>query len=279
MSQFPILLAAITIDADNDTLQLDEGGSVAPATLAHGTYWLRGDGGAGDFCPIVVAALNAAFAGGNTYAVSIGAWSIDPTDPGAEVTVERATGATSFRVRWNHASATFDPASLGFATEKGAADANDEVSTLSPSLVWVSNERLIDAIPRLSANVAEVEGADGSLDLLELGATVYRRRLMLELVDGRRLWAHERESDPDATLERFWALVRDGRRLEVHTTTIATHPNLTGPALSTSEMSRDAGTSYHWVMASPTNRTLEATRALTGMSHWDLELHLAGYVA
>jgi hypothetical protein len=279
MSQFPILLAAITIDADNDTLQLDEGGSVAAAVMAHGTYWLRGDGGAGDFCPVVVTALNAAFAGGNTYAVVLSAWSISATARSVTVTVSRATGTTTFRVRWNHGSAEFSPAMLGFATEKGAADAADEVSTLSPSLVWVSNERHIDIVPRLSASVEEVVGADGSLDLLELSATVHRRTLSLELVDGRRLWAHERESDPNATLERFWALVRDGRRVEIHTTTISTHPSLTAPALGTSEVGRDVGTYYHWVLAAPSNRGLEPSRSLTGMSHWDLDLHFVGYVA
>lgn len=279
MSQFPILLAAITIDADNDVIQLDEGGSVQPATMAHGTYWLRGDGGANDFCPVVVTALNAAFAGGNTYAVTLSAWSISAAGRSMTVTVSRATGTTTFRVRWNHASTEFDPAMLGFATEKGAADAADEVSTLSPSLVWVSNERHIDIVPRLSANVEEVVGADGSLDLLELSATVYRRTLDLELVDGRRLWAHENTTDPDATLERFWALIRDGRRVELHSTVISTHPNLTGPTLATSKVGRDVGTSYHWVLASPTNRGLDPSRSLTGMSHWDLDVHLQGYVS
>ena len=279
MSQFPILLAAITIDDDNDTLQLDEAGVVAAATMAHGTYWLRGDGGAGDFCPIIVAALDAAFGGGNTYSVDVGTWSIDPTDETAVVTVSRATGATAFRVRWNHGSANFDPGLLGFATEKGAADGNPEASTISPALVWVSNERHIDIIPRLSANVEEVNGADGSLDLVELSATRYGLQVSLELVDGRRLWANEVQGDPNAALDRFWALVRDGRRVELHTTTISTHPNLTGPTIVNSIVSRDDATYYHWVLAAPTNRELRAIRSLTGMSHWDLDLHLVGYVA
>src|SRR3989304_5313497 len=87
MSQFPILLAGITIDADNDVLQLDEAGSVQPATLVHGTYWLRGDGGAGDFCPVLVTGLNAAFAGGNTYAGPLSGWSIDAAGQSLTVTV------------------------------------------------------------------------------------------------------------------------------------------------------------------------------------------------
>lgn len=279
MSQFPIILAGITIDADNDTIQLDENGVVAAAVMAHGTYWLRGDGGADDFGPIVAAALDAAFGGGNTYTVSIASWSIDPTDPSAVVTVTRATGSTTFRVRWNHADTTFDPALLGFAVEKGAADASPESSTLSPAALWVSNERLIDAIPRMSANVAEAEGADGAVDLVELSATVYRWRFILELVDGRRMWAHENQADPDASLERLWALIRDGRQVEIHTTTIATYPTLTGPVLGTSEVGRDDGAAFRWVITTPTARGLEASRALTGMSHWDLDLFFAGYVA
>ena len=279
MSQFPILLAGITIDADNDVLQLDEAGSVQPATLAHGTYWLRGDGGAGDFCPVLVTALNAAFADGNTYAVTLSGWSIDAADQSLTVTVSRATGTATFRVRWNHGSANFPPALLGFTTEKGAADADAEVSTLSPSAVWVSNERFIDWTPRMTASNAEVEGADGSVDVVELSGTVYRGRLSLELVDGRRLWAHENQADPAATLERFWALVRDGRQVEIHTTVISTHPSLTAPALGTSEVGRDVGTYYRWLLVNPSAASLEAERALTGMSHWDLDLHFAGYVA
>lgn len=285
MAEFIVALQAVEIAAgENDLILLDEGGVTATTTIAPGTYFARGDGSADDLLAATATALGAAFAGGNTYALGaltaggVASWSKDAASPSATVRVSRATGAATFRVRWNSASTTFPKALLGFAVEKTLADANPELSTLSPAAAWVPNDRHIDLLPEMNAARAEVELANGGLDAVLRAAPSHERRLLLELVDGRRLWAHRITADPDRAYSRFWRTIIDGRPVELHEVDLQSGSSTLLTALSTStRIASDGPTS--WQIVGESAERIAATRVRTGMDHWDLEVVFRGYVA
>ncbi len=285
MAEFIVALPAITITTgENDVIKLDENGSVASATIAPGTYFARGDGTASDLLAAIATALGAAFGGGNAYTVTavtagaVASWCITPSAASATFKVTRSSGSTTFRVRWNHGSANFPAALLGFTTEKGSADANPEYSTLSPSSCWVHNDRFIDLLPDMSAPRPEVEMASGGLEGVDRGDPSHTRRLLLELVDGRRMWAYRITADPDRSYSRFWQLARDGRQVEIHTVDLQTGSSTLLDALTTSTR-HISDTVTSWILAGESAERIGATRVRTGMDHWDLEASFSGYVA
>lgn len=286
LSPYLVLLHAVEIDDDNDTIIIDEAGVDRTATIAHGTYWANGELGATDLLKAVADALSAADSGGNTYNLSWENASIelsvdtDPANPAATCRVTRDSGSMAFRVKWNDAATTFDAALLGFAVTKVAADANDEFSTLSPSCMWVGNEVVRIMQPRIiAAGAEETEGADGSLDVVARASHSERRRIDLRLVDARRLWVHANTSDPAATLARFWDTARDGRALEVHTLEmISGTTRLYAMALDDTDVTWDGIAYSKWLFCQPTIAGIEPSPVIDGMDSWDLELHIAGYI-
>lgn len=279
-SEFLVALASITIDADNNTLQLDEAGVVAAATIASGTYYLRDD----DFGAAIGLALDGAFGSANSYQCrlinsgGLASANISPSNRSAVVRVSLAAGAVAFRVRWNHASATFSPGTLGFAVEKSAADVNYEESTLSPSAMWVPSDRHVDIIPDLSVVRAEVEMADGGIDAIQRSAAQHRRRVRFELIDGRRVFAQRNTSDPNSSWSRFWALVADGRPVELHELDLQSgQTSLLGTLSSSTLVLADGITK--WKIAGDSAESIGAVRVLSGMDHWDFELEWVGVPA
>lgn len=284
MPEFIVALQAIEITAgENDVIALDEAGVVASATVAPGTYWMRGDGSADCILTAAETALAAAFVGGNAYALDVitaggvPSWNRDPANASAIVRVQRSAGSANFRVRWLHASTTFDVSMLGFAAEKGAANANDEVSTLSPAACWVHNDRHIDLVPDMESPRAEVEMGNGGLEAVTRGDASHKRRLMLELVDGRRMWPHRITADPSRSYGRFWRSVIDGRRVELHETDLQAGSSTLLSALSTTTRVTSDGVT-HWLIAGESAERVGATRVRSGMDHWDLAVLFHGYV-
>lgn len=283
MAEFLTMLSAVEIDADNDTIMLDELGVVAVATLTHGTFFVRGDGTADDLLANIATALGAAFVGGNTYGVTlttngtIPSLNVTASSPSGIVRVAGILGGNVYRVRWLHASTTFDPAILGFAAEKAAANLNSETSTLSPSAIWVPSDRHIDLIPELATVRAENELASGGLDVVDRSDVAHSRRVLFQLIDGRRVWAHRITSDPDRSWGRFWSRVKDGRALELHELDLQSgSSSLLGAMSSSTRHTSDDVT--QWVLAGESGDRVVASRVRTGMDHWDFEVLVRGYV-
>lgn len=286
MAEFFVALHAIEIVAgENDIIVLDEAGVLVNAVISPGTYFLRGDGAAGDLCLAIYNALNAAFPSANVYnvsledAVGVDSWTITPSAVSAIVRVRLLAGAVAFRVRWLNASTTFPSALLGFAVEKGAPSTASELSTLSPSAVWVHNDRHIDLLPNMVSSRAEVEMRNGGLEAVTRGGVSHTRRLLLELVDGRRLWPHRSASDPSKAWGTFWSTVIDGRRMELHEPDLVVgSATRIGPLSLATRVVQDTAV-VEWVISGDSAEGIGATRVRSGMDHWDLEILFHGYVA
>ncbi len=274
MSKFPVLLGAIEIIAgENDVVQITEGAGTNNGTIAAGTYYLRGDGTTGDFCPALVTALQGAGASTNTYGVTVttngttASWDTNPANVSTKVYIARLTGSDAFRVRWLQTATTFDSASIGFIAEKAGADANPEVSTASPTSVWVSDQCHKDFLPFY-------EWVQGE-SILQSGGTVVVKRsekssgssLFLNWVDGRRVNADSNLSDTAATIEEFINTNNDGRPTEIHQQNLAGASVTTLSALSTSTRSGTA-----WVMGAGSGDMIRPSRTSLGLDLWDLIL-------
>jgi hypothetical protein len=132
-TSYPVLLGRVVIDASNKRIVLDEGGGDLNADLAEGTYYLRGDGAAGDLADAIADALNAV--GGQVYLVTV-----DYTTASASktCTVNVATaGSTDFVLKF--ASSTFDALLL---VRGSRASDPDDMAVL----------RLLTAVPALSGD-------------------------------------------------------------------------------------------------------------------------------
>ena len=95
---YPVLLGAVVVvTGTNDRIRWREVATTNNATIAAGTYFLRGDGAADDLCLAIKTAIEAAGASANTYSV-VAARSLTPTAAHTAVTLTRLTGADSFGI-------------------------------------------------------------------------------------------------------------------------------------------------------------------------------------
>lgn len=280
MSKFPVLLGAIEIIAsENDGISITETGSgTNTATIAAGTYYLRGDGASGDFCAALKTALEAASASTNTYGVTITtdgttvSWDTNPANVSAKVRIARLTGSDTFKINWLHANTTFDETLLGFVAEKSSADANPELSTKSPSSVWVSNEYHVDLTPGSEWMQESSIMRSGSTSVVRRSDKASANILSLQWVDGRRVNASENTSDEAATLEEFIDNNNDGRPVEIHEQSLASSSATTLSALSAASTRRGS----QWVLASGGGDSLLPARNTLGLSRWDFSIELKG---
>lgn len=270
---YPFLLAAIEIDDSNDNILLQEFGSTAVATIAHGTYYLDPNGA--DWIGTAVAtALSNAFAGGNSYSVTMSKYPDVGVGTNATITVTRTAGATSFRVRWLDASTTFDPRVLGFAVEKSVTDADPEASTKSLRALWVSSAVHRIVLPRMRwLGVAREDRADGGAVVTRGGERQESMAIEIELLRGDRVFAHE-SSDVDQALESFLDYALDGRPI------IAMASDLL------SGTTTDIGDDFRLLTASASGELwvldedmaeMDPASARTGLSLWDLTISLTRY--
>lgn len=278
--KYASLHAAIVIDSSNNLLRLDEAGTVADATIAPGVYYLRGDGSTGDVCLAIQDALDAAI-GGNTYAVttttdgSTASWDIDPANVHAKVHIAIATGSTNFRVKWADGSATFDGLIIGFVTTKAAANTTAEVSTLSPTCVWVANDAYRERRRTRMWRVAEQPTADGDHDVVRRSSKTRSDVLQFRFLDERRIFieAQSSSSSWSRTLEYFIDQWGDGRSLELHERGIISGTLL--DAATDDTIVGGINFSGGWRLGQAA-QTLDPTRVEPGLALFDLDLELVG---
>jgi len=211
----PVLLDVVTIDASNGGVRVREGATTATATIAPGTYSLRGDGVADDLWKAFITALQAATASANTYSGGV-VFDSDPASPTAEVTFSRATGSDSFQILWADALTTADPAWWGFTDANTALDAADKVSTLSPSSCWVSPCAPERTQPKRSADAYVIPTNGGRISAGKVGGPWVQWRFDLSFIDGKRFDEAHVPADPDRALSRFWARAIQGAPFEYH---------------------------------------------------------------
>ncbi len=228
---YPVGLGAIVLTSVNNVIRFTEGASTGNATIAAGTYYLRGDGAAGDLLPALVTALQGANASVNTYTATV-AWSIDPAAPGARITITRATGADAFGALWANAATTFDERLLGF-TADDTVNATAKTSTQSCAAAWVCNDVAREIEPFSERVVAVPRAASGRVQGVTRSARMQSWRLGLAFVDERRMLVENALAGAQDTLEGFMERFGAGASLEMHEAQVSTGTTLAALSSST----------------------------------------------
>lgn len=228
---YPVGLGAIVLTSANNVIRFTEGASTGNATIAVGTYYLRGDGAAGDLLPALVTALQNANASANTYTATV-AWSIDPAQPGARITITRATGADNFGALWANAATTFDERLLGF-TADDTVNATAKTSTQSCAAAWVCNDVAREIEPFSERVVAVPRAASGRVQGVTRSARMQSWRLGLAFVDERRMLVENALAGAQDTLEGFMERFGAGASLELHEAQVSTGTTLAALSSST----------------------------------------------
>lgn len=219
------MLGAIVLTSANNKLRFKEAaGATADASILPGTYYLRGDGAAGDLCPAIVTALQNAGASANTYTVTV-ARSIDPAAAHTTVTITRASGTDTFQIVVD-GTQTFDMTLLGF-TASTANDANPKTSTQSCAAAWVCNDVAREIEPYSERTVAVPRAVSGRVQGVTRSARMQSWRLGLAFVDERRTYVENALAGAQDTLEGFLERFGAGASLELHE-----QPSVTGTVLA-----------------------------------------------
>lgn len=235
MAYTSILLPVVLTSANNQ-IRLTEAAATNTATIAAGTYFLRGDGSSDDLCRGVKLALEAAGASANTYNVTL-TLSANPAAPTATVSISR-TGGDTFALLFADVLTTFDPLLLGYPETNTANNSSAKGSTLSPSSLWVADADTQD--------VEFYEEADGYFNRANSGVCrdgvtggPYEALLLSwALVDGKRAHSSNITADPTRAFNRLWSQWVAGRPCEIHFVDPTTWPTLGAMSASTRQGSR-----------------------------------------
>jgi hypothetical protein len=219
------MLGAIVLTNANNVLRFTEGANTGNATILAGTYYLRGDGAAGDLLPALKTALENANISANTYTITVSR-SIDPATAHTTITITRATGADNFGVLWADAATTFDEALLGFSAND-TVSATAKTSTKACAAGWVSNDIAREIEPYSERIVAVPRAVSGRVQGVTRSARMQSYRLGLAFVDERRMLVRRALAGTQDTLEGFLERFGAGAALELHE-----QPTVTGTTLS-----------------------------------------------
>lgn len=234
---YPTLLSAIVVGTGSDAIRMKEnttlgGTGLATITLAHGTFFLRGDGAADDILPILVTAMNAHgnVTTPNTYETNI-VFSVDPTSPTALIGIDRASGTSSFELLWDDPLTTIDKRLFGFSAT--TAFATSLSSDLSPSSLWVSNDIYVSLEPAPYYKRALSRAVSGKTRAVKRSGEIRDRIWVQQNVEERRMHEEAIEADAARALNTFVAAHAGGNRFEFHNTLIDSGDELVGPDAST----------------------------------------------
>jgi len=254
---YPVLAGAIVITTANQGIRFKEGATTATATIAAGTYYLRGDGTSGDLLPALVTALQ----GANTYTATVSR-NIDDASAHTVVTITRATGADNFQILWADALTTFDETLLGFTADT-ADNSSPKVSTQACAASWVSTDILREREPFGERTVSVPRKANGGVVGVSRSAHMTSWALGFAFVNEKRMLKRTRLAVDADTLEGFMERFGAGAAFEAHETALSSGTTLA--ALSTS--TRFAV--LHW--SEDTLATFRPRRIGPGVPLYDLD--------
>lgn len=225
------MLGAIVLTSANNVIRFTEGASTGNAAIVAGTYYLRGDGAAGDLLPALVTALQGANASANTYSAAV-AWSIDPTQPGAKITITCTGGADNFGALWANAATTFDERLLGF-TVNDTINATAKTSTQSCAAAWVCNDVAREIEPFSERVVSVPRAVSGRVQGVTRSARMQSWRLGLAFIAEARTYVENALAGAQDTLEGFLERFGAGASLELHEAQVSAGTTLAALSAST----------------------------------------------
>ena len=208
------MLGAIVLTASNNRLRFKEAaGAAGNVDLTVGTYYLRGDGAAGDLLLEIKNKLDAFGALGNSYTVTT-ARSIDPAAAHTTVTITRSAGTDTFQLVIDGLQ-TFDMTLIGF-TASTANDATPKTSTQACAAGWVGNDVAREIEPYSERTVAVPRAVSGRVQGVTRSARMQSWRLGLAFVDERRTYVENPLAGAQDTLEGFLERFGAGASIELH---------------------------------------------------------------
>lgn len=214
---YPILLGAVVVVAGvNDRIRWREVATTNNATLAAGTYFLRGDGTASDLCLAIKTAIEAAGASANTYSV-VAARSLTPTASHTLVTITRLTGGDNFGIVVD-GTQTFDCLLIGFIASS-AVDATAKVGTRAAAASWASNDAYRTLKPFSSTPAAVTRVASGRVSGVTRGSRMQSWRVGFGFVHESRCNTVDALLSAADTLESFVERHGAGALMEMHEVT------------------------------------------------------------
>ena len=243
---YPVFLGAVVVTTANRRLRFKEAASATVnVDLDVGTYYLRGDGAAGDFCLQLKTKLDAAYGTANTYTVTV-AQSIDTTAAHTLLTVTRSAGTDTFQIVVDGAQ-TFDMALIGIVAST-ANDALAKTSTRSCAAAWVSNDAYANLEP-FSERVASVtRAASGRVSGVSRSDRMQSWRVGLGFVHLSRTFVVDALAFAADTLEGFIERFGAGASLEMHDCVLSSGTTMAARTSSTLvdvvHFSEDALTTY-----------------------------------
>jgi hypothetical protein len=266
---YPVILPVVVIDAANKSIRFVEGSTTETVTLAEGSYFLRGDGQPNDLLVALCTALdsNTNATNANTYSATI-TRSIDPDAASGVVSIDNATGSSSFSILWADALTTVDPAWFGFAAANTAHDGSAKVSTLSPSAQWVSPQIYREWAPEDDTDVAVVRTRSGAIGGGRRGGPYGVRRLEFSLVHDKRTHRIWNTADPAACFSSVHGLLSTTRRMEIHFVAVAS-----GYALDVVDVDTRQGDYWHLSQESAEIFTPRRLSPGTPLESWAIRVH------
>ena len=243
---YPVLLGAVVVTLTNRRLRFREAAlGVVNVDLPVGTYYLRGDSTGSDLCLLLATALSAAYAGGNTYTVTV-AQNINVLTSHTLLTITRATGADTFGVVVDGVQ-TFDMALIGIVAST-ANNATAKVSTQACAAAWASNDAYAILEP-FSERVASVtRAASGRVSGVSRSSRMQSWRVLFGFVHLSRTFVVDALAFASDTLEGFIERFGAGASLEIHDVPISSGTVLAARTSSTLvdvvHFSEDALTTY-----------------------------------
>ena len=214
MVKFWALAGAVTIETGNNTIKFKEdGGATRTATVAAGTYYVDGQGDAGDLLAAIATAMDAAGALGRSYALAYTGKVNSGAVTGA-VTVTTSAGT----VQLIAASTTFDMGLIGFPTVDSAVAAS-LTSSLSPSTTWTPDQPIVDLDPAQDVSKTfQTMTPSGKSYVAKLGESQELYDLAFEVIEGQRVWTWQAEAEADSarSFQSWRRLAIDGRPVRVY---------------------------------------------------------------
>jgi len=265
-AKYPVFLPAITINVNNKRIMLKEGASAdAAADVEDGDWYLRGDGASDDLCLKIKTALDAAYAGGNAYSVTI-TRSGDYTATNATVTITRTSGSSTFQLKWE--TSEFDSTLIGFSPINTANDSNAKSGTFSCWGNWVGDELVAmrDHIQESDSKIWQTR--NGEAYGFRRGGRYERMVVSLSNISDVRTSDWWNSADYTACFNRLLDYCADGRQFEYHESAPTTAGGTTLTALSTSTIIGDK-----WTFTEETLNDFAPSRLEPGIAlySWDIE--------
>ena len=201
---YPAYLQAVTIVTGvNDTIVFDEGSGNLTATLAAGTYFLRGYAAADDLGNEIANAMTTA---GGTYTVSV----LMFTNTNAtRVTITKSTGIFKLSL----ANSTFPLNDLLGFTSSNETLAIEQVGADYAKINWVSNQPLAGREISNASNITQHLTAEGQVHTYVGQDGLVSRLLEHELVSAAKT---KDATGSNASFEAWWGRAREGHRFEFH---------------------------------------------------------------